>query len=215
MTACPLCRRPAEDRHARCRQAVDDRLRQIPGLYRLLAAVLEPGSATTARVSGSRTPPIPARVEPLSLRGRGGIIAILATWETDWRERRGLPPVPARAGVEQLLTGDQAVDDVSAFLRAHLDWAIDHHPAVDAFAGEVREIVDSCYQAVGARNDLMRVGRCPTVDDDSETTCGQILYADPYAHTIRCTRCNADWPRARWLILGQTLAETSRTDHAA
>lgn len=213
MAVCPLCRRPAEQQHDRCRRAVDEHLRQIPGLYRLLADVLEPGTSPSARVSGSRTPPLPVRLEPLSLRGHGGITAILATWETDWRDLRGLPPVETRAGAEQLLAGETVVDDLAAFLRTHLDWAIEHHPAVDEFAGDIRDIVQACHNALGLRNDLMRVGHCPTLND-SGTPCGRALYADPYLDTIRCHRCNAEWPRDRWLILGATLAD-SRTDHAA
>lgn len=204
-SACPLCRRPADRTHDRCRAALDARLRQIPGLYQLLADVLEPGTAPAARVSGSRTPPMPVRLEPLNLRAKGGIIAILATWETDWRETRGLPAVPARADHEQLLVGDHILAEVVNFLRTHLDWAIEHHPAVDEFAGEIREIVEACYTALGLRSDLKKIGSCPTVDDEGRP-CGRTLYADPYLDMIRCTRCHAEWTRARWLILGAAIA---------
>lgn len=205
MSRCPICRRQTDRSHTGCRNAVDEHLRQIPGLYRLLADVLEPGTNPSARVSGSRTPPLPVRLEPLSLRGRGGIVTILATWETDWREMRGYPPILGRADREQLVAGENVVVYVCSFLRVHLDWAIDHHPAVDAFAGEIREIVEACFAALGARNDLMKVGQCPTVRDDGKP-CGQVLYADPYGDTIRCGRCRADWPRNRWIILGGAMA---------
>lgn len=209
MTACPLCKRPVDGHdgtfHDRCRSAVDLRLSQIPGLYTALAAVLEPGSAIGARVSGSRTPPLPVRLEPLSLRGRGGIITILATWETDWRSDLGFAPIPARAGREQLLDSDQALAAVVSFLRAHLDWAIAHHPAVDAFAGEVRDIAHECRRALGATENLMKIGTCPALDDGRP--CGRQLYADPYATAIHCDRCGAEWPRDRWLILGAAMAD--------
>lgn len=202
MTSCPLCKRPSPDgAHDRCRFAVDHRLGQIPGLYTALAAVLEPGRAAGARVSGSRTPPLPVRLEPLSLRGRGGIITILATWETDWRERRGLPPFTAHADREQLLAGEHAVDAVTMFLRAHLDWAITHHPAVDEFAGEVRDIVHECHRAIGALDNHLKIGTCPG-DDNTGEPCGRKLYADPKATVIRCDHCNASWPQDKWLFLG-------------
>ena len=219
MTACPLCRRPAEQQHDRCRQALDEHLRQIPGLYRLLADVLEPGTSPSARVSGTRTPPLPARLEPLSLRGPGGITTDLATWETYWRHLRGLPPVAARAGTEQQLAGETVIDELVKFLRTHLDWAIEHDPAVDRFAEAIHHIAESCHNALGLGNDHMKLGTCPNVIDDSGTPCGRTLYADPYLDTIRCPRCHAEWPRARWLILGATLAAqpatSPRTDHAA
>lgn len=211
MTACPLCRRPAEDGpHHRCRAAVDYRLGQLPGLYAALAAVLEPGVAPGARVSGSRTPPLPVRLEPLSLRAPGGIVTILATWETDWRDLRDLAPIPARAGHEQLLDGVQALADIVRFLRAHLDWAIAHHGAVAEFAGEVRDIVQACYSALGAGDNLMRIGTCPTIDDTGRP-CGRQLHADPYGTAIHCDRCGADWTRARWLILGGAMNDIPAT----
>lgn len=212
MTACPLCKRPTEDGvHDRCRFAVDHRLEQIPGLYAALAAVLEPGRAAGARVSGSRTPPLPVRLEPLSLRGRGGIITILATWETDWRDRAGLAVIPARAGREQLLDSDQALADVIAFLRRQLGWAIAYHPAVDEFAEEVREIEKACRRALGLTENLMKIGRCPSLDQDGRP-CGQRLDADPYATAIRCTTCHAEWPRNQWLLLGRAMNTDTRTD---
>lgn len=214
MTACPLCKRPTEDGvHDRCRFAVDHRLEQIPGLYAALAAVLEPGRAAGARVSGSRTPPLPVRLEPLSLRGRGGIITILATWETDWRDRAGLAVIPARAGREQLLDSDQALADVIAFLRRQLGWAIAYHPAVDEFAGEVRAIVQECHRAVGALENHMRIGSCPAVDDDGRP-CGRPLHADPYSDWITCDRCGATWSRDQWLMLGRAMNtdQPNRTD---
>lgn len=222
MTTCPLCRRPTDGREDRCREGLDHRLSQIPGLYRLLADVLEPGSSTSARVSGTRTPPLPVRLEPLSLRGPGGITTILATWETYWRDLRGLPPVPARAGAEQLLAGETVVDDLVKFLRTHLDWAIEHDPAVDRFAEAIRHTVQSCHNALGLGNDLMKLGTCPNVVDDGGTPCGQPLIADPHVDTIRgidCDRCKAHWTRAQLLALGETIAaqsaSSSRTDHAA
>lgn len=214
MTACPLCKRPTEDGvHDRCRFAVDHRLEQIPGLYAALAAVLEPGRAAGARVSGSRTPPLPVRLEPLSLRGRGGIITILATWETDWRDRAGLAVVPARAGREQLLDSDQALADVVTFLRRQLDWAIERHPAVNEFAGEIRDIVHECHRAIGALENHMRIGTCPALDENGHP-CNSRLYADPHADTIICRNCGADWPRDQWMILGRAM-NTDRTEAPA
>lgn len=207
MNACPLCGRTAQDVHENCLAALDSRLQSIRGLYAALHQVLEPGSSDGTRVSGTRNAPAPLRVEPLSLLCRGGIVSILATWETDWRERRGLAVDWTTAGREQLLAGGQVLADVLEFLRAHLEWAAREHPAVDEFAGEVREIIGACRTALGLTTDLRRIGQCPAQLGDR--VCGRVLYADPYADSIRCDRCRTDWPRARWLLLGAAIAETA------
>lgn len=204
MNACAICRRPADDVHETCIKALDGRLQRIPGLYAELAAALEPGSSDGTRVSGTRTPPLPVRLEPLRLQCRGGIVSILATWETDWRERRGLSLNAARAYHEQLLDGRQVLTEVVGFLRAHLDWAVRQHPAVDEFAEEVADIIGACRAAIGDALGHMRIGRCPAQLGDR--TCGRVLYADPYADSIRCDRCRTDWPRSRWLLLGAAIA---------
>lgn len=203
---CPLCGRRTEDAqpHPGCIGALDTRLASIPQLYAELAAVLEPSSSAAARVSGTRTPPLPLRLEPLSLQCRGGIVSILATWETDWRDRRGLARIPARAGREQLLDSARILADVVTFLRAHLDWAVREHPAVEEFAGEVREIIGACRLALGLTGDLKRIGQCPA--DLDGRTCGRVLYADPYADDINCDRCRTRWHRSQWLLLGAVLA---------
>jgi len=212
MTNCPLCLRPLAPgvdpgHHDRCLDHLDIQLGRIPLLYRGLRAVLEPGRTDGARVSGTRTAPLPLRVEPLSLLCRGGIVSILATWETDWRERRELRVDPARAGREQLVDGDQVLADVIKFLRVHLEWAIAEHPAFGEFAGEIREIVGACRSALGLTTDLKRIGQCPAQLGDR--TCGRVLYADPRADEIRCDRCRTVWPKNRWLLLGAAIAETA------
>lgn len=205
MTACPLCSRAVDDApaHQRCVQELDGQLQRIPGLYRFLADVLEPGTSTGQRVSGSRTPPIPVRLEPLSLRARGGIVTILATWEIDWRDVRHLSDAPRRTD------DDAGVDAVTRFLRDHLEWAVRSHPAVDEFAGEIGEITTDCRRALGLTTDMYRIGRCPA--QLGARTCGRVLLADPYATAIRCDRCHNEWPRARWLLLGGILADTPTT----
>lgn len=200
MNRCPICRRSAETVHPACAKRLNRRLSDLPALYALMAAVLEPGTAAGARVSGSRTPPLPVRLEPLNLRAPGGIVTILATWELDWREARGFTDGPERGNS----TADLAA--IVMFLRAHLPWAIEHHQAVAEFACEVGDLTASCYAAAGLRSDSMRIGTCPTMLADDQP-CATALYADPYADAIRCRRCRATWSRPQWMMLGKTLRE--------
>lgn len=208
MTTCTICQRPTDAKreavcHESCRARLDVRLDRLPGLYVLLGAALEPGSAAGDRVSGSREAPIPVRLEPLSLRARGGIVTMLGTWEADWRIERGLSAAPERTHDAHSLAG------LVLFLRMQLEWACQSHPAIDEFAGDVHQITRSCYAALGLTSTAMQIGDCPVVLADDGEVCGRRLYADPYADVIRCTWCRAQWERPRWMMLGQMLRENA------
>lgn len=197
---CTICRRPTDDRdpirHQHCADRLRTNLTDIPGLYALMGAVLTPGAVGGgAHVSGTRTAPLPVRLEPLSLRARGGIITVLATWEADWRETRGMSA--AMRGI-----GERDLGAIVLWLRAHLPWAIEHHAAVTEFADEVRDIVQQCRAAAGLLPHMMRIGYCPALV--GEQTCGAALYADPTAEAIRC-RCGARWGRGQWMMLGRAM----------
>ncbi|NUP48995.1 MAG: hypothetical protein HOW97_17070 [Catenulispora sp.] len=203
MTNCTICRRPTDDRnpirHQRCAERLRADLADIPGHYALMGAVLAPGTAGGgAHVSGTRTAPLPVRLEPLSLRARGGMVTVLALWEADWRELRELTPA---------MRGTSATDlaAIVLSLRAHLPWAIENHGAVDEFAREVRDLLHQCRAAAGLLPSMMRIGDCPAQDDDQP--CGAALYADPMADVIRCRKCRTTWPRGQWMLLGKTLRE--------
>lgn len=204
MTACTICRRPTDPerdpiRHKHCAERLRTNLCEIPELYALLGDVLAPGTTgERARVSGTRTAPLPVRLEPLSLRAQGGIITILATWEADWREMRGL--TEAERGI-----GERDLSGIVLWLRAHLPWAIEHHPAVQEFADEVRDVVQQCRAAAGLLPKQMRIGNCPALVEDEQ--CGTALHAEPTAEEIRCRKCRTRWPKAQWMLLGRTLRE--------
>lgn len=209
---CPLCRRRADGPHIGCVDQLDRDLAEIPRLYAALAGVLEPGATGAPRVSGSHTPPLAASVAPLSLRGPGGLIATLATWETAIRTARRLPR-NGRAGREHQLAGDQACAVVVLGLRTHLTWATDHYPAAAELADEVREIIRTCRTVLGDLDTGMPIGRCPA-DLDTGRTCGRVLKAYPNATAITCDRCGTEWTRPHWPLLGATIAAT-RQDNAA
>lgn len=194
---CPLNPERESIRHQRCAERLNALLVDIPALYVLMGDVLAPGTAgDRTRVSGTRTAPLPVRLEPLSLRARGGIVTILATWEVDWRETRQMAPAERGASERDLAA-------IVLWLRAHLPWAIEQHAAIREFADEVRDVVRECRAAAGLLPHMMRIGTCP-VDCDGQA-CGEKLYADPQAEEIWCRKCRTRWPRAHWMLLGRTL----------
>jgi hypothetical protein len=208
VTACTICRRPTGDRdpirHQRCADRLRTDLADIPGLYALMGAVLAPGTAAAgAHVSGTRTAPLPVRLEPLSLRAKGGMVTMMASWEVDWRETRGMSPAERGSSERDLAA-------IVLWLRAHLPWAVESHPAVDEFASELRDILHACRAAAGLLPRVMRIGDCPA-DVDGQA-CGAALYADPQGERIRCRKCGTTWWRGQWMLLGRILRGEEKTE---
>lgn len=210
---CPLCFHAAEEAHTACHNQVHAQLRQIPELYALLADALEPDRTANTHVSGSKLPPLPVRLHPLNLRGPGGVVSVLAIWETDWRRQALLRSLPARAGREQLLTGEHTLAEIIRWLGDRLWWAVDHYPAISEFAGDVRAIVRDCRIALGDLDDSMPIGHCPA-RTYNEHVCGARLRAYPQATAIRCDSCGTEWPKHKWPHLGQQINPPHEKDAA-
>lgn len=204
MTTCRICRRPTNPyrepaRHDRCEHQMRDHLVAIPGLYALMGAILMPGSVPGGgRVSGTRTAPLPARLEPLSLRARGGLVTTLTLWETDVRTERGLS-----AGVVRGLS-ERDLSAIVLFLRAQLPWIAEKYSQAEKFATDLRDIVHDCRAAAGILPSAMRIGDCPNPLADGDP-CGTALYVDPHAEEIRCWWCRRTWSRPQWVPLGKRL----------
>lgn len=201
---CTICRRALDPdreqiRHQRCADRLRTHLIELPGLYALMGAVLAPGTAGGgSRVSGTRTAPMPVRLEPLSLRGPGGIITTLTLWETHIREERGLSAGTVRG------IGGQDLAAIVLFLRAQLPWICDHYSQAEKLDADLRDIAHDCHAAAGLLPTMMRIGDCPNPLAD-EQPCGTALYADPYADQVRCRWCRRTWFRPQWMALGKKL----------
>jgi hypothetical protein len=125
--ACTICLRALYENelgHQACRPCtdrVDHNLRSLAGpegLYARLTHHLRPGSSNGGpAVSGSRTAPLPVRLEPLSLAARGGVVTILQTWLVDWHDLLGYRYPRWEGDLQQQC--DQAVHR----LRTLLPWA--------------------------------------------------------------------------------------------
>jgi hypothetical protein len=199
-TACRSCqfRSPARICH-RCQDGADDALAALPRYYTRLGDVLTPGGGVSDRVSGSKQPPLPVRLGPLSLRGPGGIVGVLGRWEDDWRARLGWSPRPFRGSVEQ------TVGACVKFLRNNWPWAIEEHASPELFSLDMHNLVSACRAEVDRRGDARPIGMCPTAGEDG-AACGTVLWADPYLQEIRCWKCRTAWGRNQWLSLASAMA---------
>jgi hypothetical protein len=203
VTACTICRRPTDDRdpirHQRCADRLRTDLADIPGLYALMGAVLAPGTAGgRSRVSGTTTAPLPVRLDPLSLRGPGGIITTLALWETHVRAERGLS-----AGIVRGISG-RDLAAIVLFLSTQLPWMSEHYTQVEKFRTDLSDITRDCHATAGLLPNMMRIGDCPNLLPDEEA-CGIALYADAYADLVQCRWCKRTWFRPQWMALGAKL----------
>lgn len=166
-----------------CTDRVDQNLRALAGpdgLYARLAHSLRPGSSNGGTpVSGSRTAPLPVRLEPLSLAARGGVVTILQTWLIDWFELLDFR-YPRWQGDLQ-----QQCDDVVHRLRVNLNWAAETHPAFAEFALEVAQLRRQCETATGGEKPPRRV--------PVQCSCGQILKITLDSPGKKCSGCGTQY----------------------
>lgn len=173
--SCPLCHRrdpntpPVCDL---CRSRVAAALWEVRDLTVLLGAATVPGqSAGGVRVAGSRERALPLRIAPVDYAaparpdtegvtdyhhdqvGAPSVAAVLDSWVRDWSSITG-EPLPSTH-----------VDDLVSWLSRHLQWALNEHPAVADFAGELMTIL----YAIRA---LLNVSRAPIYLVDACGSCG-------------------------------------------
>lgn len=178
-----------------CQQHIDDDLaslagpplwqdtkrgrRLASGLFTALLGELEPGSSGGGtRVSGSKTAPIPARMEPLSQSAHGGLVNDLEEWVRDW-EHRGY------ATRCQAVRPQYRMDQAVATLRFNLDTAVRKHEAINSFAEELQMIRGTCEALI--------IGAVPPRPLSAVCPCGTRIkfhFDSPIRH---CKGCGSDY----------------------
>ena len=186
-----------------CEDRAGTQLRDLATLYGQLADVLQPGATPSGggRVTTSKSAPLPVALQPLSLRGPGGIVTVLVGIEIRWLEANRFTTPGFRGNYEQELPKCVKV------LVNQLPWASDEYALV---ADDLRLISTLHGQATsavtGERDVRVPLGTCPTVIDDATgEVCGTKLRTSPWATSIRCGLCNTQWARDDWLRLGAAM----------
>jgi hypothetical protein len=195
--ACTICGNHLytdELQHQACRPCtnrVDHNLAALAGphgLYARLTQHLRPGSSNNGPVvSGSRTAPLPVRLEPLSLAARGGVVTILQTWLVDWHDLLGYRYPRWEGDLQQQC--DQAVHR----LRTLLPWAAEQHGAFAEFAHEIAQLRRQCEAATGGEKPPRRV--------PVQCGCGQILRVTLDTAGVRCPACETQYGHSEALRL--------------
>lgn len=206
-THCPRTLTPGEHgRYAchRCEDHARTHLANLPHLYTQLGDALHPTRtlSNTGRVTASKTAPLGAALEPLSLRGPGGITDLILGIEHRWRTHLEWAPLPHRGNYETSLAGSIPI------LLNTLGWACSNYPQIADDLKLVDHLHHQADTAVnGTSSPRVPIGHCPT-EGQGGAVCGERLKVSPWAHEIHCQACDTRWPRTEWLKLGQTLRDT-------
>ncbi|WP_406188964.1 hypothetical protein [[Kitasatospora] papulosa] len=196
-TTCTICRRDLRDDEAGryacriCVDLIDQHLRALAGpegLYARLSAQLTPWAGNGGpAVSGSRTAPVPLRLEVLNLMTAGGpVLGPLETWVRDWEDC-------GRADMCEAGTLQRRVDHAVGTLRFNLQWAATSHPAFDEFGREVHAMWRTLdRQITGERPARIVPVACP---------CGTVLRITLDTAGARCVGCGEQYGHSELMEL--------------
>ncbi|MFJ5785372.1 hypothetical protein [Streptomyces hydrogenans] len=194
LPTCTCCQRDLRDyetgRYActLCEKRIEGHLAQIPDLFERLDDHLHRGAGSSGpAVSGSKTAPIPCRLDVLNLRTAAGpALAPLETWVRDW-EQNGF------AEVNELGSAADRVGHACRTLRFNLSSAVARHGAIDEFADEIASIHRHLTRITTGETAPRRIAvTCP---------CQQTLRITLDTRGETCPRCGAEYGHGEVLRL--------------
>jgi hypothetical protein len=174
-----------------CEDVTSQRIAELPGLFRQLdsTAMLMRGARRAGGTgsSGSKTPPIPPRLEVLALVGPGGVAARLQAIEDAWRAALGWTIAPWRG------TAAEAMPHLVEFLGNNLLWACSSYEEVGQDIDDLRRLHAECKTIVDGdrKPGRVKIGLCPVRVDEGH--CATPLTATASSHRVRCGGCGARW----------------------
>lgn len=199
---CPACRKKTESLVcASCWSLTVDRLSKFPESYAVLEKELVPSQGYGERVGGSKTPPIPVKLEVLHLR-TGGISQPLLKHESAIRAGQRHTRVTFRG------ENWRYVQESCKYLVIHKEWIWHNYKDIDNLVMDVVSINKAINNALGYRSELVTIGTCPATDENGEV-CGYRLQVNPTTLSsfsdIICGSCKTTWSSTRWRLLGKML----------
>ncbi|MDJ0342266.1 hypothetical protein QMK19_03570 [Streptomyces sp. H10-C2] len=185
-----------------CEDRATEHVQKLPNLYTQLEAALTPGRSggNMGRAVTGRAAPLPVALQPLNLRGPGGIVSMLLGIEQRWRIQLDWEQLPQRGGYEPSLAGTVVV------IAANLSWACDKYEGVADDLKLIGSLFAQATSAVTGEHDVrVPIGACPTKNEETGAVCGERLKVSPWAPLIRCGGCGTQWARDEWLRLGAAM----------
>jgi DNA-directed RNA polymerase subunit RPC12/RpoP len=205
-----------------CEDGTRTRLQQLPNLFTHLnqTVALIPGARKTngSTPTGSRTAPLPVRLDVLDLTGPGGIATRLQAIEDSWRKALGRRITAATDGIRVFASWrtnpTRAVPGHIDFLTINLRRACEVYESIGQDIDGIRKLHATCKAAADGerRSGKVPVGLCPTRTEDG--VCATPLTATASSHRVRCNSCGSRWESmAEWRTLKaaqeQILAEAA------
>ena len=199
---CSNCRRDTERLICdSCWQFAIEQLKTFPQRYGELESELLPSRGYGQRVSGTRTPPLPVRLETLHLRS-GGISRPLMQHETSIRIELQHTKITFRG--DELGRITKSVE----YLTAQEEWIYKNYVDADRLTESIIHISNQIKYVLGWKSDEILIGVCPTMDTDGNA-CGTPLRVNikilESGGNITCKRCKTTWEDERWRFLGKVL----------
>jgi hypothetical protein len=175
--------RPCEDR-------TSARIAELPGLFRQLdttASLMRGARRPGGGSSGSKVPPIPPRLEVLSLVGPGGVAARLRDIEDAWRKALGWTVAPWRGSPAQ------AVPAHTKFLADNLLWACGSYESIGQDIDDLRRLHGECTAIANdeRKPGRVQIGACPGQVEGAP--CAAPLTARADSHRVHCGSCGGRW----------------------
>ena len=200
---CASCRKATERSLCpSCWEYSVEKLKSFSSKYKQLESEMLPAQGYGERVGGSKTPPIPVRVETLHLR-TGGISKPLMAHEAKIRIEQRHTRITFR-GEEH-----NRIEITCKYITAQAEWIFTSYQEVGKLAADIDLINKQINTVLGYRSDLLTIGTCPSVDDKGET-CGNKLQVNPATLTsfgdIKCRACGTVWSSEKWRLLGRVLS---------
>jgi len=203
---CVLCRKSTE--RSVCESCWDfalTKLKAFPDKYFELEKELLPSKGYGEKVGGSKTPPIPVRLETLDLR-TGGISKPITAHELKIRVVREHTRITFRG--EEI----NKIKMTVKYITGQSEWIFEHYQELDNLTKDINNISNRISSVLGYKSDLVSIGTCPAQDDKGEV-CGAKLLVDPKTLTnfndIKCRACGTSWDSAKWRLLGKVLSADS------
>lgn len=190
-----------------CEERTRERLTKLRGLFTQLNKtdmLMKGSSRTNAPTSGTRTAPVPLRLDVLNLTGPGGIATRLQAIEDSWRKafgRRielgvtdGLRVYPSwRANPAHTIPGH------IAFLAINLQKACEEYESIGQDINTIRVLHAECTAPVEnkPRTGQVKIGLCPVRGENGP--CATQLTATTRSFTTQCPTCGTTWEgRDEW-----------------
>jgi hypothetical protein len=183
-----------------CEAKTSTRIAELPGLFEVLnrtASLMKGARNVGGSVSGSRTAPIPPRLDVLAVVGPGGVAAELQAIEDAWRLALGRKIAPRTDGVRLFASWRSnpaaAVPEHANFLRINLQRACESYESIGQDIETLRKLHTRCKALVEQKPKTgnVKIGLCPELVDGER--CFEQLHANTGSFKTACGKCGAVW----------------------